>query len=239
MAEERQPQNSPQPPEQHQQPQGPPSTQALQRQGGASQTGLTRRGGGLPSLFNLDPWEMLRTSPFALMRRLTDEMDQWFEQVGLGRSGRGGVLAGGGVYAPPVEVFEREGTFMVRADLPGLTKDDVRVDITDDAVLIEGERRSEHEERQGGLYHSERRYGMFRRQIPVPEGVNADQATATFKDGVLEITMPAPQRQTRHRRIAIQEAPSSTASQAVSESASPAASSTERDHAQTAGEHAS
>src|SRR5918911_1325383 len=237
MAEERQPQHIPQPHEQHQQPQGQPSTQALQRQGGASQTGLTRRGGGLPSLFNLDPWEMLRTSPFALMRRLTDDMEQWFEQVGLGRGGRGGALASGGVYAPPVEVLEREGTFIVRADLPGLTKDDVRVDITDDAVLIEGERRSEHEERQGDMYHSERRYGMFRRQIPVPEGVNAEQATATFKDGVLEITMPAPQRQTRRRRIAIQEAPSSTASQAVSGSTSPTASSTERDHAPTAGEH--
>ena len=240
MAEERQPQNVPQPHEQNQQPQGQQSTQALQRQGGESQTGLARRGGGLPSLFNLDPLEMLRTSPFALMRRLTDEMDQWFEQSALGRGGRGGgALAGGGVYAPPVEVFEREGTFIVRADLPGLTKDDVRVEITDDAVLIEGERRSEHEERQGGMYHSERRYGLFRRQIPVPEGVNADQATATFKDGVLEITMPAPQRQTRRRRIAIQEAPSSTASQAVSGSTSPAASSTEGDHAQTAGEHAS
>jgi HSP20 family protein len=138
-----------------------------------------------------------------------------------------------------VEVFEREGTVIVRADLPGLSKDDVRVEITEDALLIEGERRAEHAERQGGMYHSERRYGMFRRQIPLPEEVNTDQATATFKDGVLEISIPAPERQTRHRRIDIQEAPSSTASQAVSGSASPTASSTERDHAQTAGENAS
>jgi HSP20 family protein len=239
MAEERQPQHGPQPHEQHPQPQGQPSTQALQRQGGAAQPGLARRGGGLSSLFTLDPFDMLRTSPLALMRRLTEDMEQWFEQFGLGRGGRGGALAGGGVYAPPVEVCEREGTFIVRADLPGLTKDDVRVDITDEAVLIEGERRAEHEERQGGLYHSERRYGLFRRQIPVPEGVNTEQATATFKDGVLEITMPAPHRQTRGRRIAIQEAPSSTASQAMSESAAPTASSTDGDHAQTAGEPAS
>jgi HSP20 family protein len=239
MAEERQPQNVPQPHEQNQQPQGQPSTQALQRRGGEAQTGLARRGGGLSSLFNLDPFDMLRTSPFALMRRFTEEMDQWFEQSALSRGGRGGALAGSGVYAPPVEVFEREGTFIVRADLPGLTKDDVRVDITDEAVLIEGEHRSEHEERQGGMYHSERHYGMFRRHIPLPEGVNADQATATFKDGVLEITMPAPQRQTQRRRIDIQEAPSSTASQAVSGSAAPAASSTQGDHAQTAEEQAS
>jgi HSP20 family protein len=149
------------------------------------------------------------------------------------------MAAGGGLFAPAVEVCEREGTFIVRADLPGLSKDDVRVEMTDDALLIEGERRAEHAERHGGMYHSERRYGMFRRQIPLPEEVNTDQATATFKDGVLEISMPAPERQTRHRRIDIHEASSSTASQAVSGSTSPTASSTERDHAQTAGENAS
>jgi HSP20 family protein len=239
MAEERQPQHDPQPHEQHPQPHRQPSAQALQRREDAAQTGLARRGGGLSSLFTLDPFDMLRTSPLALMRRLTEDMDQWFEQFGLSRGGRGGALGGGGVYAPPVEVCEREGTFIVRADLPGLTKDDVRVDITDEAVLIEGERRAEHEEREGGLYHSERHYGLFRRQIPVPEGVNAEQATATFKDGVLEITMPAPHRQTQRRRIAIQEAPSSTASQAVSGSAAPTASSPEGDHPQTVGEPAS
>jgi len=238
MAEERQQQSVPQPQEQNQPPQGPQSTHELQRHEGGSQTGIARREGGLSSLFNLDPLEMLRSSPFALMRRLTEDMDQWFAQQGLGRGGHS-MAPGGGLFAPAVEVCEREGTFIVRADLPGLSKDDVRVEITDDAVLIEGERRAEHAEQQGGMYHSERRYGMFRRQIPLPEEVNTDQATATFKDGVLEISMPAPERQTRHRRIAIQEAPSSTAAQAVSGSASPTASSTERDHAQSAGENAS
>ena len=238
MAEERQQQSVPQPQEQNQPPQGQQSTHELQRHEGGSQTGIARRGGGLSSLFNLDPLEMLRSSPFALMRRLTEDMEQWFAQQGLGRGGHS-MAAGGGLFAPAVEVFEREGTFIVHADLPGLSKDDVRVEITDDALLIEGERRAEHAERQGGMYHSERRYGMFRRQIPLPEEVNTDQATATFKDGVLEISMPAPERQTRHRRIAIQEASSSTASQAVSGSTSPTASSTERDHAQTAGENAS
>ena len=217
MAEERQPQNVPQPHEQHQQPQGQQSTQALQRQGGESQTGLARRGGGLPSLFNLDPLEMLRTSPFALMRRLTEDMDQWFEQFGLGHGGRGGhsMAAGGGLFAPAVEVFERDGTFVVRADLPGLTKDDVQVEVTDAALVLEGERRSEHDDQQEGAVHSERHYGMFRRQIPLPEGINAEQATATFKDGVLEVTMPAPQRQARGRRIAIQGAAESPSPQGL------------------------
>ena len=73
----------------------------------------------------------------------------------------------------------------------------------DDAILIEGERKYEHEERDQGVYRSERSYGQFRRQIPLPEGVKTDTATATFKNGVLEITMEAPLAKTR-RRIQIQ-----------------------------------
>jgi HSP20 family protein len=82
--------------------------------------------------------------------------------------------------ATPVEVFDRNGQLVVRADLPGLTKDDIREEVTNDAVIIEGECRSEHEERQGGIFRSERSYGTFHRQIPLPEDINAAQATASF-----------------------------------------------------------
>jgi HSP20 family protein len=201
------------------QPQAQPSAeqapQELQRHGGGSQSGLAQRRGFLPSIFHMDPFDMMRSSPFALMRRFSEEMDRWFAQQGLGRGGPS-LAAGGGLFAPAVEVFEREGTFVVRADLPGLTKDDVRVEVTDNTLLLEGERRSEHDEQQGGVVHSERHYGMFRRQIPLPDGVNAEQATATFKDGVLEVTMPAPPRQTRGRRIDIQGASENPSPQASS-----------------------
>jgi HSP20 family protein len=156
-------------------------------------------------MFNMDPFDMFRMSPFALMRRFSEEMDQYFEQVGAGRSGSG-MAAGGGLFSPSVEVFERDGQLIVRADLPGMTKDDVHVEVTHDTLMLTGERRSEHEERQSGTFHSERSYGAFHRQIPLPEGVNAEQVQASFKDGVLEITMPAPQRQARGRRIDIQSA---------------------------------
>jgi HSP20 family protein len=158
----------------------------------------------MPSLFNMDPFEMFRMSPFALMRRFMEDMEQQWPQLGMGRGGQAMATAGGEVFAPPVEIFEREGQLVVRADLPGLTKDDVHVEVTDEALTIEGERRSEHEERQGGFFRSERRYGTFRRQLPLPEGVNADQVVASFKDGVLEVSMPAPQQQARSRRIEIQ-----------------------------------
>jgi HSP20 family protein len=152
----------------------------------------------------MDPFDMSQMSPFALMRRFSEEMDQYFEQLWSGRSESGTAPASRGLFSPPVEVSERDGQLTVCVDLPGLTKDDVHVELTDDALLITGERRSEHEERQGGMFRSERHYGTFRRQIPLPEGVNAEQATATFKDGVLQVTMPAPQRRERSRRIEIQ-----------------------------------
>lgn len=212
MAEERQQQRPAQPDGRQNQPQGQQAgqaSQAMQRHGGGQQNALARRGQSMPALFSMDPFDMLRTSPFAMMRRFTEEMDHLFAHLGMG-NGRQGAAAGNEFFIPPVEVLERDGKLIVRADLPGLTKDDVRVEITDNVLTIAGERRAEHEERQEeGVLRSERIYGMFRRQIPLPEGVNADQATATFKDGVLEVSMPAPQQQTRGRQIEIQSSASS------------------------------
>jgi HSP20 family protein len=110
---------------------------------------------------------------------------------------------------PDVEILQRDNTLVIRADLPGLTKDDVKVDVTEDAVTIQGERKREHEEEKGGVYRSERSYGAFFRRIPVPEGTMTDQAKATFKDGVLEVTMPAPPESVkRGRRLEITDASS-------------------------------
>jgi len=232
MAEERQQQRPAQPDGRRQQPQGQQrsgrSQQAIQRRGGRQQTGLARRGEGMPSVFTMDPSDMFRASPFALMRRLTEEMDHYFAHLGMGDSGQDMPAAGSGLFVPAVEVLERNGNLIVRADLPGLTKDDVRVEITEDTLTIEGERREEHEERQGEVVRSERVYGMFHRQIPLPEGVNADQAKASFKDGVLEITMPAPQRQERGRQVEIQGGASG-----ATESQASSGTNQEQEHAQT------
>jgi HSP20 family protein len=235
MAEERQQSRSAQPQGQQHQPQGQqPSgqaTQGMQRRGNGQQTGIARRGGGMPSLFNMDPFEMFRMSPFALMRRFMEDMEQW-GQPGMGHGGQGMATTGSAFFSPPVEIFEREGHLVVRADLPGLTKDDVHVEVTDEALTIEGERRSEHEERQGGFFRSERRYGTFHRQIPLPEGVNPDQVKASFKDGVLEVSMPAPQRQARGRQIEIQSGAPSPSS-APSGAGHQASSNASQEHART------
>jgi len=150
----------------------------------------------------MEPWPAY--SPFGMMRRFVDEMDRMFEGFGFPTMERFNPWTSGEQFSPEVEIFERDGKLILRADLPGLTNDDVKVDITEDAVNLEGERKYEHEEREEGVYRSERGYGHFRRYIPLPEGAKTDSATATFKNGVLEITIEAPQASKNRRRIQIQ-----------------------------------
>ena len=128
----------------------------------------------------------------SLMSRFTNEIERLFEDFGLGRVWG---EVGGAEWAPQIEVFESGGQFIVRAELPGLTSNDVKVDITDNALTIRGERKQVHKEEREGWYRSERSYGRFFRSIPVPEGINVDEASASFRDGVLEITMPAPKHE--------------------------------------------
>jgi HSP20 family protein len=154
-------------------------------------------------------------SPFRMLERFADEMDRVFDDFGFGRSwlsprrraSSSSALLGAGteIWMPDIEIYQRDNEFVVRADLPGMKKDDVRLDITDEDITISGERRLERENEQGGVYRSERTYGSFLRTIPLPQGAMIDQAKATFTNGVLEITMPSPPEQTRARRLEIKE----------------------------------
>jgi HSP20 family protein len=146
--------------------------------------------------------ERLAATPFALMRRFSEEMENLFGEIGLGR---GWLPAAGltklapGIWSPQVEMFERNDDLVVRADLPGLTKDDVKVEIAADGITIEGERKQEEEEQHEGYYRSERSYGKFYRTLPLPDGIDPEDAQATFNNGVLEITMAAPKRTERKK----------------------------------------
>jgi HSP20 family protein len=183
------------------------------REGGRSQRGadIQRRGGALA------PYTGTIGTPFGMMRRMMDDMDRLFENFGFARSPALSTWStfddfdnlsrlpatrqGATLWSPPIEVFERGNDLVVRADLPGLSKDDVNVDIDNGVLAISGERRSEHEEEHQGYFRSERSYGSFSRNIPLPEGVNDDQVKASFKDGVLEVTMPKPAETSKRRRI--------------------------------------
>lgn len=156
----------------------------------------------------LDPYDYAAYggSPFRLMRRLNDDLDRLFENFGVGRLfpetnwptgiARFGVQEGAPTsWSPHIEMFEQDGKLIVQADLPGLRKEDVHAQIDDDAVILSGERQQETRQNEGGRYVSERTYGSFYRVIPLPEGVDAANATAHFRDGVLRIEMPSPKRQ--------------------------------------------
>jgi len=158
-------------------------------------------------------WDPAFTNPFEFMERMSDEMDRWFDRVtrnvGFPRAGAFRGLTGGhreGLWFPKIEAFQKGDRFVVRADLPGLKKDDVNVELTDDAITIRGERHEEKQEEREGFWRSEREYGQFHRTIPLPEGVIGESAEATFNNGVLEITMQAaPEEANRGRKVEIKE----------------------------------
>lgn len=152
-------------------------------------------------------------NPFGMMRRFTRDMERLFEDFG-------GFSFPGFVnremfpfhaefkefdWMPQIEILKSNGDLMVKADLPGLTKDDVKVELTDEALTISGERKEEKEEKREGFYRTERNYGRFFRQIPLPEGARTDQANAVFTNGVLEVKIPVAKVETQTRKLEIKE----------------------------------
>jgi HSP20 family protein len=160
-----------------------------------NEEGLARRGFTDPFSW-WTPSEFF-SNPFAVMRRFSEEMDRNFGRFF-------GQEEGGGLWAPPIEVSQEDGQLKVHAELPGLKPEDVKVEVTEDQLVIQGERKYEHEEKKKGLYRSERRYGQFYRAIPLPEGANTQQAKAQFQNGVLEISLPVPEQKSNRREIPVE-----------------------------------
>jgi HSP20 family protein len=105
-------------------------------------------------------------------------------------------------WVPSMDLVEGEDHFLLRADLPGLSEEDVNIEVRDNALTVSGERKSEHEQREKGWYRLERQFGRFSRSISLPEGVNADAIDASFHNGVLEVKIPKPEER-KPRRIEI------------------------------------
>jgi HSP20 family protein len=150
--------------------------------------------------------------PFALIRA---EFDRFFNQSGFAGFGRPTFRIGrttDEAWTPQVDVFEKNNRLITRIDLPGLTKEDVKVEVTEGYLAIHGERKQQEEEKGEQFYRCERQYGAFYRAVPLPDGVKLEDVKATFADGVLEVSVPLPAKaEATVRKVAIEEPPKAKA----------------------------
>jgi HSP20 family protein len=108
-------------------------------------------------------------------------------------------VAGSRRWAPPMDLSETEDALVLRADLPGLDRDDVSIEIKDNVLTVSGERRSEHEDKKEGYHRIERSYGSFSRSLTLPRGIQPESVSADFDKGVLEVRIPKPAEQKPHQ----------------------------------------
>jgi HSP20 family protein len=96
-------------------------------------------------------------------------------------------------WVPPMDLVETDDQLVLRADLPGLDRDDIEIEVKENVLTVAGERKAEHERRGEGFHRIERSFGRFSRSLGLPRGIDAASMTASFENGVLEVRMPKPQ----------------------------------------------
>ena len=124
--------------------------------------------------------------PFEGLTRWFEDLDNWFDTSSFTEPLEG-------LWTPAVDIEENEGKYLVKADLPGLKKKDIHLELHDGYLTLKGERKSEKEEKKENYHRTERTYGTFQRSFKVPEGVTEKDIKAKYHDGVLELTIPTPQ----------------------------------------------
>lgn len=142
--------------------------------------------------------------PFALLRQMTPDFERMLNAPFFS-SFRSGAPEDAIQWAPTIDVFEKDKRLITRVDLPGVTLKDVKVEVSDGNLMISGERKREYEDQKENMYRCEREYGTFFRSVPLPEGVTLDDVTATFTDGVLEVSVPLPATKPVSRTVEIKE----------------------------------
>ena len=139
---------------------------------------------------------LVRCDPARELDTLQGEMNRLFDTF-FGTRANGN--AAGRRWVPAMDLMETDDAFVVKADLPGLERDDVSVEIKDNVLSISGERKAEHTEDQDGYVRVERSYGSFARTFQLPDGVDPDAVKASFDKGVLEVRIPKPEERKPHR----------------------------------------
>jgi len=112
------------------------------------------------------------------------------------------VNAGERRWLPAMDLVESDEHFLLRADLPGLSEEDVQIELEDNVLTVSGQRASEHEQNKNGVHRVERAYGRFTRSLTLPEGFDPEGIEASFDRGVLEVRIPKPEER-KPRRVAI------------------------------------
>lgn len=121
--------------------------------------------------------------PFADFGELRQRVEEMFHEVGIG---------GDGAWTPSVDVLRKNGNVILRADLPGIKPEEVKITVEDDVLTVSGEHTEESEEERDNYMRRERRFGSFSRSMNLPAGVKAEDIESTTADGVLEVTIPLP-----------------------------------------------
>jgi HSP20 family protein len=143
---------------------------------------------------------IVRWEPLRELGSLQNEMNRLFNTVfDAPAPASGGTLRR---WMPAMDLVESDDHFVLRADLPGMGEDDIKIEFEDRTLTVSGERKAEHESKGEGYYRVERAFGSFSRSLTLPEGVDAEAVTANFDRGVLEVRIPKPE-QRKPRRIEI------------------------------------
>lgn len=146
---------------------------------------------------------LVRWRPRTALRPLWDDIetifDRFFADFGMPR-----LMWREDWRWPSVDVFDEDSQVVIKAEVPGLSKEDVEVTATQDAISISGEKKEESEVKEDNYYRRERRVGGFRRVIPLPEGVNPEEAKAKYRDGVLEIRIPRTEAKPVGKKVEIE-----------------------------------
>lgn len=144
---------------------------------------------------------LLGGDPFLSLHR---EMNRLFDDVLRGTALTSGGQGGPALIAPQLNVSETDSDIRITAELPGVTENDVHVELNDDVLVIRGEKKVERKEEKERFHFVERSYGTFQRALQLPFPVDPEQVQANFENGVLTVTLPKTAQQQRSRRIQVQ-----------------------------------
>ena len=128
-----------------------------------------------------------RTEPFGILRNFERDINRWFGDDWFN------LRDVEGIWTPAVDIEEKDGKYILKAELPGMKKEDIHIELKDGYMTLRAERHFEHEDKEKSYHRVERSYGSFERTFSLPEGVKEEDIHAQYRDGVLELTMPVPE----------------------------------------------